>query len=1068
MRKIILYWIMVLLLTNCVSALLTDGNIMWLSFDDADIDGTNTTIIVDDAGHNNGTNRGADTGYGGKIGEAFNWTTNTDYVSLVSGITTGRINFSINTWMNIDDMTTGNGQNTVIGFKTGSSHASTQANGFMSFKIDTGAGASGFDTNAFKQGLNRWEMITLIYNSTHLIVYINGTEVNASTRTGTTSGHADELIGRRVLADADTASTMTGAIDEFGMWNRTLTPTEVTSLWNSGVGQNIYTTAGTPTIALVAPATGNITNKDINFTFSITENDTDSCQLYHNATGTFAGNVTLSGTVIGSHDFGKIGIGNNAGNYLWGVMCLIGATEYWSATNSTFSIDTVVPTITINQTYSDFDANGMINHSHPYNNTLRYWFDIADDNSLYGWNINISAYSAEGVFGANYYSAGNNSLSGKSFVLENRLDIGSFPIGLLALDINVSDKHTKNEISNYAVYERNKEIEFGTAEGNNIWIQAEEDATTNTNKLKDRYEFEFDFKDKLTKDRTFHVISTTDIEYIEDSAYKAHFVISKDGLTGNWVDFEGQPGTPIVTKISENHYAVKFSNLDPKVKFNSIGGLNMVGRRYIIYHGNYTQNHTVGTVGESSTFQLNISTYDLGLNNVTAYLIYNGVNYTANTQSSHSYATSLNYVTVTDTITLPTTAGNYSYYWQVMLLQNNSNQSVSFNTTSQLQRIETFSLDDCTTESTRGLIFTSYLEQFPSDLLNLSSAEFIFSYWIMAKANAKNYSVEKTNANNFSFCISEDMQVDIYLKHTSSSGFTHRYYLYNESLWQNTSKTIRIYNYNTTTDVSDLKVTARYASDYNYFPGVIGHLERYYPAENLWRTVQMDKSGDYGGIFFNIEEEDTDYQMKFYDTNNHLLHTTNTMKFVCTSSVCENVVLLDAYSAAAISENVSISYVFDNVTKLLTVTWTAPGESFVTSLITKEYMNGVTTICNNMTNGTSGTMICDLSAYEGAIFLRINSTVASSGLQTTHFGEWIEVLGAKLYSLIDQEEASFWAFLIALPIIMFGIISPATIMITSVIAIIVLYFLGMLSAINIGILIVIIAIAILIGFKVKT
>jgi len=79
-----------------------------------------------------------------------------------------------------------------------------------------------------------WRMVTVTMNDSlnELRVYINGTEVgNDTTWSAAAVGAAHPLeIGRRGTG------YWAGIMDELGVWNRVLTPTEITSLYNGGSG----------------------------------------------------------------------------------------------------------------------------------------------------------------------------------------------------------------------------------------------------------------------------------------------------------------------------------------------------------------------------------------------------------------------------------------------------------------------------------------------------------------------------------------------------------------------------------------------------------------------------------------------------------------------------------------------------------------------------------------------------------------------------------------------------------------------------------------------------------------
>ena len=88
-------------------------------------------------------------------------------------------------------------------------------------------------------------MLTYTYDGTagggHMIGYLNGSQVISVTATitnGTNAGSGAVGTSAIALGDTQGGSPYPASIyqDETGVWNRVLTPTEITSLYNSGAG----------------------------------------------------------------------------------------------------------------------------------------------------------------------------------------------------------------------------------------------------------------------------------------------------------------------------------------------------------------------------------------------------------------------------------------------------------------------------------------------------------------------------------------------------------------------------------------------------------------------------------------------------------------------------------------------------------------------------------------------------------------------------------------------------------------------------------------------------------------
>lgn len=195
---------------------LTTDLISYYKFDE-----TTGTTANDAVGSNDGTINGATINQTGKIGKAYDFDGSGDYISLPS------MTFqTISVWVYIDSTQTEAPY--IIDARTGVS------NGWIYFNDHDGD--------------------TLDFGSAWSTVYVDNVVVTSGSTTVTknewhhivgilsSSGTDNIFIGCRYsLADY-----MNGKFDEIGVWNRTLTSTEVSELYNSGDGlQYPFSTAST-------------------------------------------------------------------------------------------------------------------------------------------------------------------------------------------------------------------------------------------------------------------------------------------------------------------------------------------------------------------------------------------------------------------------------------------------------------------------------------------------------------------------------------------------------------------------------------------------------------------------------------------------------------------------------------------------------------------------------------------------------------------------------------------------------------------------------------------------------
>jgi len=304
--------------------------------------------------------------------------------------------------------------------------------------------------------------------------------------------------------------------------------------------------------------------------------------------------INWNGTTVGSSEASPFNFTLNStlvpqeGTYSYNASCNGADTA-----TRTWTYDITEPSITINPTSSiSSDNTTTIERIVPFILNI----SVEDNESLGEMEVLISDTR---FFENIYFNYTNSSMTGTSWTYYNVSDIGRFFLGEYYLRIQSADSHTTNKIKDYAYLEKNSELLYFTTEGSQIGVYSEDTSTTKTYKKTDRYEFEFEFED-VKAERTFNLVSYgNELRYIQDSKYKGHFIVTNRGefgeLLGNWIDFEGGGEVVSVKQKKDGkyqdvtYYEIKVSNADKKIKFNSIGGLNV---NEVIVQFNVTTNYT--------------------------------------------------------------------------------------------------------------------------------------------------------------------------------------------------------------------------------------------------------------------------------------------------------------------------------------------------------------------------------------------------------------------------------------------------------------------------------------------
>ena len=406
---------------------------------------------------------------------------------------------------------------------------------------------------------------------------------------------------------------------------------------------------------------------------------------------------------------------------------------------------------------------------------------------------------------------------------------------------------------------------------------------------------------------------------------------------------------------------------------------------------------------------------------------------------------------------------------------NTSEKVYVFNASESIAHLN---LDDCSTHSFEFLGIDVWHEDIPNAHL-ISDMDIAGTFWYGESWNGPTYnrtlSLNLSNYANYTLCREENksMFADIYIRYAVTDGFTHRHYFVNHSF--NTGvQNVSLYNYNYTTGLSDFDGEIRKISDYSIFSNIITSLQRLYIDDgNVWRTIQMDESGEFGKVFFNIREADTDYRLRFMRRSDQsILKTTDPLKFVCESGVCSFVIEIPDATATASTKDLNTTISYDATAGMINITWDDPTgvTSSVTWTVTKETLGGTLTLCSGTQTGSAGSTNCSVAGITGTVFVRVFAaasplkpfTSAIYSLNTT--GLW-NVLQDEGY----EDDAAFWAFAILTTLVIGGIvIHPAVGIALLVFGGVIIGMLGLFSPWNMTVTIIIAIMAFILFPKMKS
>lgn len=237
---------------------------------------------------------------------------------------------------------------------------------------------------------DNWNHVVIVHSGSGSVidVYLNNTDQGDVTAMSTTAGPVTKFtIGR---SEDDVNSPLTdGYIDEIGIWQRGLSESEISNLYNGGLGCTYKACSedNSPVVTITQPEdTRNQTNSTIDFLFDVTDD-----QAVSNVTLFIDGvaNQTNTSGVNGSYEYN---INFSDGTYTWLVSAYDNASQQTNSSSRTFTIDSTAPSL--NLTFPT-DGYKYINHSLQDETTgifTGYLNWTANDTNLDSCNYSISYY----------------------------------------------------------------------------------------------------------------------------------------------------------------------------------------------------------------------------------------------------------------------------------------------------------------------------------------------------------------------------------------------------------------------------------------------------------------------------------------------------------------------------------------------------------------------------------------------------------------------------------------------------------------------------------------------------
>jgi len=310
---------------------------------------------VDALGANNGVDTGMTWPGDGKINSGANFNGSSKYIRLGTGSSLNLVQMTFSAW--IRPLNYGNYYMVLTRCVSNGGSQST-----YELRLESGSGtlnllgASTSVSSGFSPPVNQWTHICFTRTSGRAVIfYRNG----VAQGTGTLSNVTDLPSDPTYLGTRPDGYAFNGSIDEVGIWDRVLTPTEVADLYNLGAA-NPYSFQAPTTGQLVGNYTVGASNRSIAF-------DGTNIWVTNNTPSNVSKIVESTGAVSGPYASGA------------GVGIAFDGTNIWTcnySTNNLHKVDITTGAIVATYAFAPGSPYGMV-----FDGT-NIWVTSAGSNSL--------------------------------------------------------------------------------------------------------------------------------------------------------------------------------------------------------------------------------------------------------------------------------------------------------------------------------------------------------------------------------------------------------------------------------------------------------------------------------------------------------------------------------------------------------------------------------------------------------------------------------------------------------------------------------------------------------------
>lgn len=804
------------------------------------------------------------------------------------------------------------------------------------------------------------------------------------------------------------ADNYTGALDEIGIWNRSLNASEILELWNSGAGLTPVLPGQPPVVTLNSPVTGYNTSIP-SITFNCTASDD---------TGITNVSLLINGTIqqtntsgINGTNYIFIEVIEGAGYYDWTcrVYDSINRSTTAGVRNFTYSNDLKVTlnspvvyynslskSITFNGTASDDTAminvslyiDGVLNETNSSGmNATDYLFTKDFTDGDYNWTYLIC--DAVSCLNATKRTFTIDTTPNIQFVSPTYVNNTNSTSSFVPVNVSVTETYFSNltfdfyngSVTSFFIDNSTRFINVSLADDSyyynvTVWTNTSQKNTSVTR--------------NITIDSILPLINITNPTEVinhhrQNTNLSLNWTATDINLASCWYDYNG---TNVSVTCSDNTTDINITSYTNRnVTFyvnDTFGNLNNSFRKWEYKIFEVSQVFASQTTeGSSQTFRINVSvSSDYSIS--SGSLIYNG------TSNIGSFMTvdSTTYQFTRDLI-LPSIATdvNVSFHWNITLTDG-----TEINSSSNNQTILNLGIDDCSVHGIQIFNFTLVNEKTQAKLnLSWKNTSIKVDIDLYANPNATTPIIEFYHFYNETdpakVCISDNLQDSFYYAYVQveydADSYAHEFYhIQNYTLNSSSNPLQNVTLYILSDDDAEAFKISYKDEIFLAVEGALIQIQRKYVDEGVFKTVEIPKTDSNGEAIGQFVLNDIIYSLTIVK-GGKVLATFDNVYAICQNPTIEECLIsLNSFSSTIPStdfytaKDFAFTLDYNRSSRVITSTFSVPSGavSNVVLNVTKEDALG-TELCSESITTSAGTLTCTVgnSFGNGTVMAKLYS-----------------------------------------------------------------------------------------------